>query len=77
MKNWREEVGGESLAELKPQKGIFQGDVLSSLIFVIAMRSLSHIFWKCIGGYKPPTSQEKIKHQLYMDEIKPFSKNEN
>ena len=42
MKNWREELtaGSKSLAEVKIQRGIFQGDVLSSLLFVIVIMPL-------------------------------------
>ena len=42
MKNWRVELtaGGRSLAEAKIQRGIFQGDVLSPLLFIIAIMPL-------------------------------------
>ena len=53
MKNWRVEltVEGKNLAEVKIQRGIFQGDVLSSLLFVIAMWPFNHKLRKCTGGY--------------------------
>ena len=78
MKNWKVEltVGGKSLAEVKIQRGIFQGDVLSPLLFVIAMMPLNHILWKYTGSYKLTKSQEKINHLMYMDNIKLFAKNE-
>ena len=63
-------VGGKSLAEVKIQKVIFQGNVLSPLPFVIEMMTLNHILRKCTGGYKLTKSQEKINH--LMDEIKLF-----
>ena len=49
MKTWRVEltVGGKSLAEIKIQRGIFQGYVLSPLLFIIAMMPLNHILKKC------------------------------
>ena len=37
---------------------------------------LNHIPRKCTGGYKLSRSQEKINHQMYMDDIKLFAKNE-
>ena len=39
MKNWRVELtaGGKSLAETNIQRGIFQGDALSPLLFIIAL----------------------------------------
>ena len=45
MKNWRVKLtaGGKSLDVVKIQKGIFQGDVLSPLLFVIAIMLLNHI----------------------------------
>ena len=78
MKNWRVELtaGGKSLAETKIQRGIFQGDTLSPLQFIIAMMPLNHILRKCTAGHKLSRSQEKINHLMYMDDIKLFAKNE-
>ena len=78
MKNWRVELtaGGKGLAETKIQRGIFQGDELSPLLFIIAMMPLSHILRKFTAGYKLSRSQEKVNHLLYMDDIKLFAKNE-
>ena len=78
MKSWRVELtaGGRSIAETKIQRGIFQGDALSPLLFIIAMMPLNHILRKCTAGYKLSRSQEKINHLMYMDDIKLFAKNE-
>ena len=72
MKTWRVELSGQSLAEVKIQRGIFQVDVLSSLLFVRAMMPLNHILRKCTAGYKLSKSQEKINQLMYMDDIKLF-----
>ena len=76
MKTWRVQLTarGRSLAETKIQIGIFQGDALSSLEFIIAMMPLNRIIRKCIAGYKLSGSQEKINHLMYMDDIKLFAK---
>ena len=78
MKTWRVKLtaGGRRLAEAKVQRGIFQGDALSPLLFIIAMMPLNHILRKCAAGYKLSRSQEKVNHLLYMDDIKLFAKNE-
>ena len=45
-------AGGKSLTELKIQRRIFQGDVLSPLRFVIVMMPLNHILMNQKAGYK-------------------------
>ena len=52
MQTWRMKLtaGGRSLAETKIQRGIFQGDALSPLLFIIAMMPLNHILRKCVAG---------------------------
>ena len=54
MKDWKVELiaGGKPLAEVKIQQGIFQGDVPSPLLLVIAMMTLNYILEKITGGYK-------------------------
>ena len=69
-------AGRQSLAEMKIQRDIFQGDALSPLLFVIVMVPLNHILKKCTGGHKLTKSQENINHLMYMDHIKLFAKNE-
>ena len=78
-KTWRVKLtaGGRSLAEAKIQRGIFQGDALSPLLFIIVMIPLNHILRKCTAGYKLSRLQEKINHLMYMDNVKLLAKNEN
>ena len=54
MKTWRVELtaGGRILAEAKFGNGIFQGDALSPLLFLIAMMPLNRILRKCTAEYK-------------------------
>ena len=76
MENWRMELigGGKSLTEVKIPKGIFQGDALSSLIFVIAMVTITYL-----GNAQADTKLQivrKISHLMYTENIKLFAKNE-
>ena len=76
MKTWKVELttGGRSLAEAKIQRGIFQRDALSLLLFIIAMMSLNHILGKCTSGYKLSKSWVNYNHLMYIDDIKLFVK---
>ena len=78
MKTWRVELTTRrgSLAETKIQRGIFPGDALSPLQFIIAKMPLNHILRKSTAGYKLSRSQGKINYLMYMDGIKLFAKNE-
>ena len=78
MQTWRVELraGGQSFAEVKIQRGIFQGVALSQLLFVIAVMPLNLIVRKCTAGYKLSKSQEKINYSMYKDDIKLFAENE-
>ena len=78
MQSWRVELiaRGISIAEKKIQRGIFQGDALTPLLFITAMMPLNHIFRKCAAGYKLSRWQEKINHLMFMDDDKLFAKSE-
>ena len=62
-------AGEKRLVEVKIQRGSFEGDSLSSLLFVISMIPLSYIRRKSTGGYKITKSLEKFNQLKYMDQI--------
>ena len=68
MKNWGVELTAEwkGLAKVEIQKGIFQGNALSPLIFVIAMKPLNHILQKYTSGYKQTKSQGNASYLMHM-----------
>ena len=52
---------GKILAVVKIQRGIFQSEALSSLLFLVMMMPLR----KCVGEYKLSKLQERINHLMY------------
>ena len=60
-------AGGKRLTEVKIQREIFQVDVISLLLFIIAMIPLNPILKKCTGGYKLHKLQENIYNLMYID----------
>jgi len=71
---------GEILIEgVKIRRGIFQGDAMSPLLFVLAMNPLSQMIEDLGNGYRLNSIREKkpvkICHLVYMDDIKLFSPN--
>ena len=76
MAKWKTELtaSGRTLCEVDIKRGIFQGDSLSPLLFVICMIPLSSVLRKMSIGYTLGTA--KINNLLFMDDLKLFSKNE-
>ena len=66
---------GEILGTVNIRRGIFQGDSLSPLLFVICMISLTKIIRKVKMGYT--LDGIKINHLFFMADLKLFGKNEN
>ena len=64
------------LGQVDIKRGIFQGDSLSPLMFVLALIPLSLIFRKAKAAYEFPGSKEKINNLLLMDDLKLYSRNE-
>ena len=77
MKKWRTELTscGEVLGEVNIRRGIFQGDSLSPLLFVVALIPLSLVLRSVKPAYEF-TNKEKINHLLFMDDLKLFAKSE-
>ena len=76
MKNWNIELtsGGETLGDLKINRGIFQGDILSSVLFMITLITLTVLLRDMEAGYMLEESRGKINHLLFMDDLKLYGK---
>ena len=78
MANWQTKLTscGESLTKVNIRRGIFQGDSLSSLLFVICMIPLTNVLRKAKTRYTLGGG-EKINHLLFMDDLRLYGKSEN
>ena len=77
MSNWKTILtsNGQELGEVGIRRGIFQGDTLSPLLFVVAMIPLSYLLNKESMGYKFGKEGKKINHLLFMDDLKLYGRN--
>ena len=78
MKEWKTVLTsmGTELGEVKIKRGIFQGDSLSPLLFVVAMISLSILLRKENTGYKFATDGKMVNH-LFMDDLKLYERSKS
>ena len=79
MEYWRTELssGGERIGEVNIRRGIFQGDSLSPLLFVMSLIPLSLVLRKVKAGYNLGSGNGTVNHLLFMDDLKVYGKNEN
>ena len=78
MKKWKTELTscGETLGIIRIKRGIFQGDSLSPLLFVLALIPLSLVLRKVKAGYNLGRGCGTVNHLLFMDDLKVYGKNE-
>ena len=75
MKEWRTELtaDGKSLGVVDIKRGIFQGDSLSPLLFVMIMAPLSMILNAEAMGFKFGNAGKRVNHLLFMDDLKLYA----
>ena len=76
MKKWKLLLNSNwsDLCEVDVNRGIFKGDSLSPLIFVICMIPLSLLLRKVKASYEWGREEFKLNHFLFMDDLKSFGK---
>ena len=71
MEKWRVTCARNSeLGKHDIERGIFQGDFVSPLVFVLALIPSSLILRKAKASYEFSGSKEKINHLLFVDNLK-------
>ena len=78
MEKWRVMLcsGNSEVGVVENKRGIFQGDSLSPLVFVLALIPLRLILRKAKAAYEFSESKEKINYCLFMDDSKLYSRSE-
>ena len=78
MEKWKTELtsGGQKLGTVRIKRGIFQGDSLSPLLFVLALIPISLVLREVKAGYNLGDSKGKVNHLLFMDDLKLYGQNE-
>ena len=79
MASWKTvlTVNGQVLDYVHIRRGIFRGDSLSPLHYVIVMITMTTILRQTGLGYQTSKSAAKISHLLYMDDLKLYGKSSN
>ena len=78
MKSWCVELtcGNNVLGNVNIRRGIFQGDSLLLLLFIISLIPVTMILNKTKHGYQFSTNGQRINHLLYMDDLKLYTRSE-
>ena len=79
MKQWNTELtaSNQRLGNVKIRRGIFQGDSLSPLLFVLVIIPLTLVLRQTKISHELEKGGKKINHLLFMDDLKLFAKNED
>ena len=67
----------QRLGHVKIRRGIFQGNSLSPLLFVLVMIPLPMVLRQTKASYELKRGGKKINHLIFMDDLKLFGKNED
>ena len=72
MNKWKTNLyaDGKLLGSVSIRRGIFQGDLLSSLLFAIALLPLTHLLRETGMGYQIEKNGTKVDHLLLMNDLK-------
>ena len=79
MKQWNVELtaSNQRLGNVRIRRGIFQGDSLPPLLFVLMIIPLTLVLRQTKISHELEKGGKKINHLLFMDDLKLFAKNED
>ena len=79
MQSWRTVLFSENnkLEKVNIRRGIFQGDSLSPLLFVVALIPVTILLRTLKQGYSFGKEKERLNHLLFMDDLKLYGSNDN
>ena len=79
MNKWKLELksNGASLGNAEIRRGLFEGDSLSPLLFVLCLVPLSLILSRVKFHYEFGDKKTRINHLLFMDNLKMFAKSKD
>ena len=79
MQSWRTVLfsGKIKLGKVNARRGIFQGDSLSPLLFVVALIPVTIILRTLKQGYSFGKRKERLNHLLFMDNLNLYGSNDN
>ena len=78
MKAWSMDLtcNNKPLGGVDIKHGVFQGDSLSCLLFVVYLITLTVILHKSESAYQFSRNKEKIHHLFLMDDLRLYARNE-
>ena len=78
MNRWKTVLtaNNEVIGEVEIKRGIFQGDTLSPLLFIMVLIPLSMVLKEMDCGYQFTKGGVKVNHLLFMDDLKLYGKSE-
>ena len=79
MKDWKTNLfsGKSPLGAVNINRGIFQGDSLSPLLFVITLIPLTLVLRRLKQGYSFGKGKPRLNHLLFMDDLKLYGSSES
>ena len=79
MESWRTVFfsGKNKLGKVNVRRGIFQGDFLSPLLFVVALIPATIVLRILKQGYSFGKGKERFNHLLFIDNLKLYGSNNN